>query len=507
MSNKKKLTLIAFSLMLLTSVFGVTNIGIAFYRMGYAAIPMFIIGAAFFFIPFLLMMVEFGTAYRGREGGIYLWMKESVNARFALYGVFMWYASYVLWMMNKSLNMWTPLSVGLFGEDKTASDDPMVTVVLGILAVIMIISVTFLITKGAAKFSKIASIGGVAVLVLSTLLIVGGIFVLLVNGLAEPLTTSALITSPNPDYQSFVPAIGFLVFAVFAFGGVEALAGIADDLENPERNLKKGIYMSGAFITFAYIVGIFCVGAIMSWAMFPEGGVNSLNTLYIIMANLGYTLGEIFGIADPQALGEFFARISGIGMFFAFFGAFVTLSYAPLKQLISATPKSYWPESFTKQNDNGIYVGAIWFQAIMVISLVSAKVLSGYFIGEGANKLFDILLTMTNVGMTIPYLFLIYAWFKFRSNDSLEKGMILVKSRGTIIFFTIASMTVVAFGNIFTIVDPLMQAAQATDPETARAAFSTGFWTAIGPIIFMIMATFIYNRGSKIEEASNKSKK
>lgn len=42
--SAKKLKLGAFILMILTSVFGVTNIGIGFYRMGYAAIPMFVIG-------------------------------------------------------------------------------------------------------------------------------------------------------------------------------------------------------------------------------------------------------------------------------------------------------------------------------------------------------------------------------------------------------------------------------------------------------------------------------
>lgn len=495
MSNAKKMTLVAFMLMLITSVFGVTNIGIGFYRMGYAAIPMFIIGAVCFFIPFIFMMIEFGTAYEGREGGIYLWMKEAINPRFALYGVFMWYASYILWMMNKSLNLWTPFSVGVFGVDKTASDDPMVSVVIGVLAIILILAVTFLITKGASKFSKIASIGGIAVLGLTGLLLIGGLLVLVANGfqLAEPMSMTALVTSPNPDYQSIVPFLGFMVFACFAFGGVEAMAGIAEDLENPERDLKKGIYMASIFITIGYVVGFLAVGAIMSWSMFPEGGVNSLNTLYIIMQNLGIALGEMMGMANPEQLGMLLYRVSGISMFLAFVGAFITLSYAPLKQLISATPKSYWPKSFTTPNENGIYAGAIWFQAALVIFLVASKVISGYIIGEGANQLFNILLTMTNVGMTIPYLFLIIAWYKFRKNDALPKGLIMIKSDAMVLIATITSAFVVAFGNVFTVLDPLM----AGDAATA-------FWTVVGPIIFCIMATFIYNRGSKIEKEAGR---
>ncbi|MEH8148655.1 hypothetical protein [Aeromonas veronii] len=77
--SAKKLKLGAFILMILTSVFGVTNIGIGFYRMGYAAIPMFVIGGLFFFIPFILMMIEFGTGFRKEAGGIFTWMRHSVS--------------------------------------------------------------------------------------------------------------------------------------------------------------------------------------------------------------------------------------------------------------------------------------------------------------------------------------------------------------------------------------------------------------------------------------------
>ncbi len=96
MKETKKLTIAAFVLMILTSVFGVTNIGIGFYRMGYAAIPMFILGGLLYFIPYLFMMIELGTGFKDSEGGIYSWMNETVSSRFAFYGIFMWYSSYVI---------------------------------------------------------------------------------------------------------------------------------------------------------------------------------------------------------------------------------------------------------------------------------------------------------------------------------------------------------------------------------------------------------------------------
>ena len=47
----KKLTLVSLILMIFTSVFGFANMPRAFYLMGYAAIPWYILSAILFFIP------------------------------------------------------------------------------------------------------------------------------------------------------------------------------------------------------------------------------------------------------------------------------------------------------------------------------------------------------------------------------------------------------------------------------------------------------------------------
>lgn len=483
MSNKKKLTLQAFILMILTSVFGVTNIGIGFYRMGYAAIPMFVIGGLFFFIPFILMMIEFGTGFRGKSGGIFTWMKESVSVKFAFIGIMMWYASYVIWMFGKAFSMWVPLSFLFYGKDVTVtpvyfgSDVDFGPFILGIVGILLVIFVTWLITKGPSKFAKISAIGGIAVIALNILLMLGGIIVFLINGLtlAEPLTAMSLVSSPNPDYQNITMFLGFVVFAVFAYGGVEAMAGVADDLENPQRDLKRGIFLAGGFIVICYVIGFLMVGAIMAWADFPEG-VSSLSALFIIMQNLGIEIGG-------ETLGQIFMRFAGLGMFLAYLGAFIALSYAPLKQLISGTPKEFWPKSFQIQNEYGIYVPAIKAQALIVSIFIAVKAIFSLINPEGAAKLYELIITMTNVSMTIPYLFLIIAWYKYRKNDSLNKDITFFNTNGSILFALISTVVLVLFGNVFTIISPFLS-----------NDISTGIWTIIGPIIFSILALVIYER-------------
>ena len=115
----KKMTLTGLILMIFTSVFGFANSPSAFYLMGYNATPFYIVSALFFFIPFALMMAEMGSAYRKEEGGIYSWMNNSVGPRYAFIGTFMWFSSYVVWMVSTAAKVWVPFSTFLFGADKT----------------------------------------------------------------------------------------------------------------------------------------------------------------------------------------------------------------------------------------------------------------------------------------------------------------------------------------------------------------------------------------------------
>jgi len=70
-STKGKLSLVGLALMIFTSVYGFNNIPRAFYMMGYAAIPWYIIGGILFFLPFALIVAELGSAFKEEKGGIY----------------------------------------------------------------------------------------------------------------------------------------------------------------------------------------------------------------------------------------------------------------------------------------------------------------------------------------------------------------------------------------------------------------------------------------------------
>ena len=489
----KKLTLVPLVLMLFTTVFGFANVPRSFYLMGYSSIPWYILSAIFYCIPLAFMIAEYGAAFRKETGGIYSWMEKSVNSKYAFIGTFMWYAAFVIWMINVSATIWIPLSNCIFGKDTTSTWSILglnSTQTLGLLAILWIILVTFIASKGLDKVKKVASIGGSAVAMLNIVLLIGAVIVLIANKgtLIQPIESiKTFATSPNPTYQSPMAILSFLVFAVFAFGGIEMIGGVVDQTENPSVTFPKAIIIGATVISIGYALGIFLCGIFIDWQkVLSSSDVNLANVTFIVMENLGYVIGESLGLskAISTALGLWIARFTGLSMFLAFTGAFFNATYMPLKQLIDGTPKKLWPSKISNI-ENGIPKFAMKIQAIIVIIMI----LLVSFGGEGASQFFSKLVLMTNVAMTLPVAFMAGAFISFKNKTEIERPVQFFKSKISTKIASILVTSIVCFGNLFTIIDPII-----------KGNYSDAFWMVIGPIFFSILALTIYRRYENLDD-------
>ena len=490
----KHLTLVSLVLMIFTSVYGFNNIPRSFYKMGYAAIPWFILSGITFFIPFAFMMAEFGAAFKDAKGGIYSWMEKSVGPKFAFMATFMWYSSYVIWMVNVASGLWVPVSNALFGTDTTQTwallgltrlTGPKT---LGILGILWIIFVTFISTKGLDKIKKVTSLGGTAVAALNIVLFIGAILVLIGNHgeLAQPINgLSSFTTSPDPAYTgNIISSFAFIVFALFAYGGIEVIGGLVDETENAEKTFPKGVVISAVVISIGYSVGIFLVGIFTNWSsVMNDKTVHLGNAAYVVMGNLGYALGNAFGASEAtsMAMGHGISRFVGISMFLALSGAFFTLMFSPLKQLIEGTPPKLWPGKMGAMK-NGMPQNAMWIQASVVcvmIALIS-------FGPETMSKFFNVLVSMTNVAMTLPYMFIAYAFAPFKKNKDIVKPFEIFKTYNSALIWTVIVMFTVGFANFFSIIQPAL-----------TGDYVTTIWSIAGPIFFASVAWTIYRNYEK----------
>ncbi len=484
-AETRKLTLTALVLMIFTSVFGFNNIPRSFYLMGYGAIPWYLLAGLTFFLPFAFMIAEFGSAFQKEKGGIYSWMAKSIGPKYAFVGTFMWYASYIVWMVNISNAIWIVFSNAIFGNDTTATWTLFglnSTQTIGLLGVLWILFVTFTATKGLDKIKKITSVGGIAVSLLNIVLLVGAIAVLIGTGghLAQPIVdASSFVGSPNPKYGSPLAVLGFLVFALFAYGGIEVVGGLVDETKDPVKTFPKGLLIAAVIIAIGYSLGIFLVGIFTNWnEVLSAKSVHMGNVGYVVMNNLGYQIGNAFGASQPVALsmGAWMARYVGVSMVLALTGAFFALAYSPLKQIIQGTPKELWPGKMGIVED-GMPRNAMWIQCIVVIAMI----LLVSFGGEAAAQFFNKLVLMTNVAMTLPYMFISGAFYAFKKNQEIKKPFEIFKNNRSALIGTVVVTFTVGFANFFTIIQPAME-----------GDLSSTIWSLAGPLFFSIVALVMY---------------
>ncbi|MFL2113079.1 glutamate/gamma-aminobutyrate family transporter YjeM [Latilactobacillus curvatus] len=301
--------------------------------------------------------------------------------------------------------------------------------------------------------------------------------------LAEPIHgTTTFVKSPMSSYQTPIGMLSFVVFSIFAYAGMEAMGGVTDSMDQPEKTFPKGLMIATVFITLIYAVAIFMWGISTNWQQVLSGNkANMGNITYVLMQNLGYQFGHAFGMTTPVAMtiGTTFARITGLIMFISYLGAFAVLIYSPLKSFVLGTPKALWPNGFAEVNKHGMPEKAMWAQALLVCILIA--VIS--FGGKAAGDFYNVLTLMSNISTSLPYLFLVTAFPYFKARKDLERPYEFFKSPVAVKAVTIVVDLVLVFGIAFTIIQPMLE-----------GQYLDAFWMVIGPIAFTIMALALYHR-------------
>ena len=89
---------------------------------------------------------------------------------------------------------------------------------------------------------------------------------------------------------------------------------------------------------------------------------------------------------------------------------------------------------------------------------------------------------MTNVAMTIPYLFISIAFISFKRKDEIKKPFVIYKSKTVAVVVAYIVTAVVGFANVFSIVEPL-----------TTGDYDKTLWMMAGPVFFSIVAIVLYS--------------
>lgn len=489
--DNKKIGLSSLTLMIFTCVFGFANTTVAYDQMGYASIMWYILAAIFFFLPASLMFAEYGAALKGAKGGIYSWLEVSIGEKMAFIGTFIWLSSWIVWMVSTCSKVWIPMSALFFGSDKTqtwAFFGLSSTQFIGILGILWIIFVTFMGTRGIDKIAKVGTLGGTFVMILSGVFIIASLIIWICNHgmMMQPIHgIHSFVASPNPQFQSGVAVVSFMVYAVFAYGGMESMGGIMDSIDKPEKTFPKALMIAMVVITVLYALMIFMWGISTNWqSVLGKKDVNLGNISYALMNNLGLVMGQSMGLSHSASLliGNILTRFTGLAMWLAYIGSFFVMIYSPIKSFILGSDSRLWPKKMTQLNEHGMPAYAMWIQAVVICVIVFAV----SFGGSAAQKFYLILTDMSNVATSAPYLFLIGAFPFFKKLKGLDRSFVFYKTQRSATIVSIIVWLVVALGIFFTCLEPILE-----------HDYQTAFWTIFGPIFFGLVAWIFYTVGEK----------
>ncbi len=389
----------------LVAVLGLRHLGTT-AKFGFGSLLMWTIAAVFFFIPQGLAVIELSSRFP-KEGGIYFWTKHALGEGHGFLCGWCYWINNVLYYPNLLISA-AVIATFIFGKSGSGLGESWAFVLPVTLSALWIAVLINIVGVSTGKWLQNA--GGVGTYVPGFILILLGVY----GAMTAPPANELSLATLKPDLNDF-PALNLLASIAFAFAGLELASTMADEVENPRRNLPRSILISGPLIAIAYVAGT----AAVLWRL-PNKDVNVVSGfLQAIKAgaeNISPTLGWVAPLC---------AALYSIGNL----GSMGAWLIGPARVAFVIGLDRYFPKVF----------GAVhprWhtpYVAILVQATLATIFLLLSVLGKGTNveDVYLILLDTQILIYFIPYLYL-FIVFLIHRRRSQNSGEVVLAPGGSI---------------------------------------------------------------------------
>jgi glutamate:GABA antiporter len=383
----------------LVAVLGLRHLGTT-AKFGFGSLLMWLIAAVFFFIPQGLAVIELSSRFP-KEGGIYFWTKRALGEGHGVLCGWCYWINNVLYYPNLLISA-AVIATFIFGKTGTGLNDSWVYVLPMTLGTLWIAVLINIVGLGPGKWLQNA--GGVGTYVPGLILILLGVY----GAMTAPAANELSLATLKPDLDN-LPALNLLASIAFAFAGLELASTMADEVENPRRNLPRSIFISAPLIAIVYVFGT----AAVLWRL-PNKDVNVVSGfLQAIKAgadNISPTLGWVAPLC---------AALYSIGNL----GSMGAWLIGPARVAFVIGLDRYFPKAF----------GAVhprWhtpYVAILVQATLATIFLLLSVLGKGTNveDVYLILLDTQILIYFIPYLYLFIVFLIHRRRSANSSEVVL----------------------------------------------------------------------------------
>jgi glutamate:GABA antiporter len=394
---------------------------------GTSSISLWVLAAAFFFVPSALVINELSSRFP-EEGGLYVWAKEAFGDFHGF--VAGWtYWIYTVFYFPGLLLASAAMSAYIIGEGGTTLEHNrqfLLLVSLGLLLVAVLLNI---IGLNIGKWLQNA--GGVGTY-LPLLLLVAVAWALWSR---HDSVTHFAWTSIKPVWNW--DTVNFWSQIAFAFTGLELVSAMSAEVHNPQRTLPRAVMASGVLIAAMYIAGTLAVLSLVPASdVSPTSGVFHAITVGSIVLKLGF-LGILAAIlATVGNAGGVGSTVAGIAR-------------VPFVVGIDR----YLPEAFGK-------IHSRWktpYVSILVQATVSGAILLVSQINETMRGAYQFLVDAAIILYFIPFLYMFAGAIKlFGRRDRTENKNAVLIPGGRLGVWIISSVgfLVVLIGIVVSLIPP-----------------------------------------------------
>jgi glutamate:GABA antiporter len=422
---------------------------------GTSSITLWFLAALLFFVPTAFVIAELSTRFP-QEGGLYAWSKDAFG-EFHGFVAGWTYWIYTLFYFPALLFASASMAayIGGIGYAPLAQNRSFLlagSFVLFFVAVFMNII-------GLRIGKWLQNAGAVGTFVPLMMLIVAAACVWYRHGSVTQFTWSNIQPHWNWDTVNFWPQIAF------AFGGLELVSSMSEEVKNPRKTFPRAILGSGIVIAVIYIAGTIAVLSLMSSVnVDPKSGV--FQALTIASATLKIT-----------ALGIIAAILVTVGNAGGVGSTVAGISRVPFAVGVDR----YLPRAFAKVHPK-------WetpYVSILVQAGISGAILLLSQISETTVSAYQILVDATNILYFIPFLYMYAAVIKLAYRpDRATSTAALIPGGKTGVWIAGGMGFIVVLASIILSVVPPGETANKLLFEV-KLIGGTGFGLLLGVMLFL----------------------
>lgn len=345
---------------------------------GLSSIFYYIFAAIMFLIPVSLVAAELASTYP-QKGGVFRWVGEAFGPKLAFLAMFLLWAEVTIWFPTALT--FGAVSMAFINPNQTEASH-LASNKLFVLTIVLAIYwfATYLSTKGAKTFAKVAKIGGIiGTIIPAIILIVLGFSYVLSGQVSHiPLESKYIL----PDFTKFDNLV--LAASIFLFyAGMEMNAIHVTELENPKKEYPLAIFSAAIGTVLIFVLGTLAIAFVI-----PQNEINltqSLLTTY-------YKMFEWAGI-------PFLAPVIAVALAIGVLAGIVTWVSGPSNGMLTIGKAGYLPRWWHHTNKNGVATHLLLVQGILVTLLATM-----FVILPSVQSAYQILSQLTTILYLIMYL-------------------------------------------------------------------------------------------------------